>query len=408
MRERRRERSGVPTSATVEAAIEAGSATIAAGAVEPGVAALRSAVRLADAGRERRLRVAVATGAGRGADPLAPRARRGRSGAPARGGPPGPGGRRPGRLGAGPRGARLRRLPAGPLRPGRAVAQRGAEPGRRVTGRDGQGGDLPGFGPQRHRRLPPGDRAARPGRDGSPARRTTRAARRTRCACGAGWTSCEETSTRPTATSATPSPWPSARTGSPSSRGRRPSRGRSASPGRTRRRAAEIFQQAFARACQLGDPCWEGITARGLALVADASGDTDARLRRPCRTRARGARDSRTRTSGSTPTSSTRCASSAASTAIPTPRTWVDPMGELASRSGMRELDRPRPAPLGRAGRCRGPGGGRAPRHPDRQPGAARAGARGRSIDARCRIDLDAFVVGVRGRPPGVAHDRWR
>ena len=40
-------------------------------------------------------------------------------------------------------------------------------------------------------------------------------------------------------------------------------------------RAAEIFQQAFARACQLGDPCWEGITARGLALVADAEGDSD-------------------------------------------------------------------------------------------------------------------------------------
>lgn len=51
MRERPRERAGVPTSATIEAAIESGSATIAAGAIEPGVAALRSAVRLADAGR---------------------------------------------------------------------------------------------------------------------------------------------------------------------------------------------------------------------------------------------------------------------------------------------------------------------------------------------------------------------
>ena len=36
-------------------------------------------------------------------------------------------------------------------------------------------------------------------------------------------------------------------------------------------RAAETLEQAFARACQLGDPCWEGIAARGLALVAEAS-----------------------------------------------------------------------------------------------------------------------------------------
>lgn len=39
--------------------------------------------------------------------------------------------------------------------------------------------------------------------------------------------------------------------------------------------AAEFLRHAFARACQLGDPCWEGMAARGLALVADATGDTD-------------------------------------------------------------------------------------------------------------------------------------
>lgn len=38
--------------------------------------------------------------------------------------------------------------------------------------------------------------------------------------------------------------------------------------------AAELLQQAFARACQLGDPCWEGMAARGLALVADSRGET--------------------------------------------------------------------------------------------------------------------------------------
>ena len=39
--------------------------------------------------------------------------------------------------------------------------------------------------------------------------------------------------------------------------------------------AHAMVRQAFARACQLGDPCWEGFAARGLALVAEAAGDTD-------------------------------------------------------------------------------------------------------------------------------------
>jgi hypothetical protein len=39
--------------------------------------------------------------------------------------------------------------------------------------------------------------------------------------------------------------------------------------------ASETLQQAFARACQLGDPCWEGMAARGLALVAEANAQTD-------------------------------------------------------------------------------------------------------------------------------------
>jgi len=39
--------------------------------------------------------------------------------------------------------------------------------------------------------------------------------------------------------------------------------------------ADALLQHAFARACQLGDPCWEGTAARGLALVADMSGETD-------------------------------------------------------------------------------------------------------------------------------------
>lgn len=38
--------------------------------------------------------------------------------------------------------------------------------------------------------------------------------------------------------------------------------------------AEVLLRQAFARACQLGDPCWEGMSARGLAMVAAANGET--------------------------------------------------------------------------------------------------------------------------------------
>lgn len=40
--------------------------------------------------------------------------------------------------------------------------------------------------------------------------------------------------------------------------------------------ASDSLEQSFARACQIGDPCWEGIAARGLALLTEASGDASA------------------------------------------------------------------------------------------------------------------------------------
>lgn len=51
--------------------------------------------------------------------------------------------------------------------------------------------------------------------------------------------------------------------------------------------ASELLQQAFARACQIGDPCWEGLAARAIALAREAAGEeeqafevlADARLR---------------------------------------------------------------------------------------------------------------------------------
>ena len=38
--------------------------------------------------------------------------------------------------------------------------------------------------------------------------------------------------------------------------------------------ASALLEQAFARACQLRDPCWEGMAARGLGLLAEARGET--------------------------------------------------------------------------------------------------------------------------------------
>ena len=38
------------------------------------------------------------------------------------------------------------------------------------------------------------------------------------------------------------------------------------------------LDEAFALSCRLGDPCWEGAVARGLALTAAADGDLDTAL----------------------------------------------------------------------------------------------------------------------------------
>ena len=37
--------------------------------------------------------------------------------------------------------------------------------------------------------------------------------------------------------------------------------------------AGERFEHAYALACQLGDPCWEGMAARGLGLLRATVGD---------------------------------------------------------------------------------------------------------------------------------------
>ncbi|MGH3432778.1 MAG: tetratricopeptide repeat protein, partial [Thermocrispum sp.] len=101
--------------------------------------------------------------------------------------------------------------------------------------------------------------------------------------------------------------------------------------------ATEVLTQAFARACQFGDPCWEGMSARGLAQVAEATGATDRAFELLA--------DARTRCNRLTDTYvwldvhilDAQCELGRRH-GHPQTEDWVDTMRKLASRSGMREL----------------------------------------------------------------------
>ena len=101
--------------------------------------------------------------------------------------------------------------------------------------------------------------------------------------------------------------------------------------------AAEVLDQAFARACQLGDPCWEGITARGLALVAEADGEVSRgfELLAESRTRANRLADPYVWLDGYI--LDAQCVLGLRHDHPETSR-WVDDLRRLASRTGMREL----------------------------------------------------------------------
>ena len=101
--------------------------------------------------------------------------------------------------------------------------------------------------------------------------------------------------------------------------------------------ADERLRQAFARACQLGDPCWEGMAARGLALVADARGETTRAFEvlADARTRCNRLADPYVWLDGYI--LDAQCVLGRRHDHPDTER-WVDTLRELASRTGMREL----------------------------------------------------------------------
>jgi tetratricopeptide (TPR) repeat protein len=101
--------------------------------------------------------------------------------------------------------------------------------------------------------------------------------------------------------------------------------------------AAELLQHAFARACQLGDPCWEGMSARGLALVAETDGDTSRAfaLLSDARARCNRLADPYVWLDGYI--LDAQCELGLRH-GHPGTRAWVETMRTLASRTGMRDL----------------------------------------------------------------------
>jgi len=101
--------------------------------------------------------------------------------------------------------------------------------------------------------------------------------------------------------------------------------------------AAELLRQAFARACQIGDPCWEATAARGLALLAEASGDTGRAFEVLIDARVRGRRLADPYVWLDVHILDALCELGLRHE-HPGTRRWVDTMRELASRTGMKEL----------------------------------------------------------------------
>ncbi|HEU4947286.1 MAG TPA: BTAD domain-containing putative transcriptional regulator [Kribbella sp.] len=101
--------------------------------------------------------------------------------------------------------------------------------------------------------------------------------------------------------------------------------------------ASQTLLQAFARACQLGDPCWEGVAARGLALVAEAMGEVERAFELLADARTRCNRLADPYVWLDVHILDAQCELGRRH-GHPQTQVWVDAMRELASRTGMKEF----------------------------------------------------------------------
>lgn len=101
--------------------------------------------------------------------------------------------------------------------------------------------------------------------------------------------------------------------------------------------AAAAYEHAYELSLQLGDPCWEGMAARGIGLVAEQRGDGETAIRWIAEARTRCVR---------LPDAwlwvEAHCLDALAALGIkhgrPEARTWIADLEALAARTGMREL----------------------------------------------------------------------
>ena len=101
--------------------------------------------------------------------------------------------------------------------------------------------------------------------------------------------------------------------------------------------AGDLLEQAFARACQIGDPCWEGMSGRGLALVAEATGRTGDAFGILADARVRNNRLADSYVWLEAYILDAQCGLGRKH-GHPETAQWVATLRELASRTGMREL----------------------------------------------------------------------
>ena len=101
--------------------------------------------------------------------------------------------------------------------------------------------------------------------------------------------------------------------------------------------AVERYEHAFALACQLGDPCWEGIAARGIGRAAAARDEIDKALEWLVEARTRCVRlpDAWLWVEAYTLDALCRLA---VEHQLPAAPTWIEALATLAGRTGMRQF----------------------------------------------------------------------